>query len=358
MASDDERPIIVKRIKKVEGGAHGGAWKVAYADFVTAMMAFFLLLWLLSSASESQLEGIADYFTPTVGIRDEMGIGFEGGESAVKDGTKRSKLMPAGIVFGAPPTGEIVKTPDQIKKEYEEETQEFEKLEQALKDKIEDDPDLGEFQDNLLIEQTPEGLRIQLIDQDDRSMFKPGSARLQEYAKAILSKLTPILDSLPNRMSIAGHTDAVKFGINRAYTNWELSADRANSTRRYFRDHTDLSQGKVVVVHGKAYMEPLVPQDRTDPRNRRISMVLLRKSIYPYDVPITDELNKPPTPEDAANPKLDLGNGFKPFLTNEEAEHTPEVIPGKSPLAPEPAAAPDAHGGDDGHGDAPEAGGH
>ena len=292
---DDERPIIIKKIKKGGHGHHGGAWKVAYADFVTAMMAFFLLLWLIASTSEETKEGIADYFTPTIGLKDEIGIGFEGGVKPESDGTEKDDTTPVGIVFGAPPTGEIVKSPDQLSDDYKVETQVFEKVENQVEKLFEEE--LGAFKKNLLIDQTPEGLRIQVVDQDKLSMFKPGSAELQPFAKMILRKLAPIIQSLPNRMSVSGHTDSVGYGANAKYSNWELSADRANATRRYLVQ-SEVDQKKFAVVQGKADRDPLLPHDPTAERNRRISLVLLRKHLYPYEVPAPDDLLRQPKADD------------------------------------------------------------
>ncbi|MBI1275237.1 flagellar motor protein MotB [bacterium] len=292
MADDAERPIIIKKIKKGGHGHHGGAWKVAYADFVTAMMAFFLLLWLLSATTEEQKKGIADYFTPTIGVAGEKGIGIEGGKTPTEDGTSKSDMTPPGVVFGAPPTGPIVKDPEEVKKDYEAESEAMKELETQLKNAISKDPGLGKFQDNLLIEQTPEGLRIQLVDQDKKPMFEAGSYILTSDAKEILKVLSPVLQQMPNRVSISGHTDSSNYGVNKAYTNWELSADRANATRRFLMN-LNMPTNKIVVVSGKADMEPLLPNDRANPRNRRISLVLLHKNIYPYDVPATEELLDP-----------------------------------------------------------------
>ncbi len=295
MAEDSEKPIIIKRINVAGHGHHGGAWKVAYADFVTAMMAFFLLLWLLSTTSEGQKDAIADYFTPTVGVKDSEGIGFKGGEIPVDEGIRKSDLMPIGIIQGAPPVGELAKDPVQVEREYQEDTEELEKTKAELEKMLQNQ--LGEFEQNLLIDMTPEGLRIQLIDQDKRPMFQPGSANLADYAKKILSLLKPILVQIPNKMSVTGHTDSSKYGIAKTYGNWELSSDRALTTRRYLREN-GLPEDKIVVVLGKADTEHLIPQDPANPMNRRISMVLLRKSIYPYEVPVTEDLMKAPKATD------------------------------------------------------------
>lgn len=279
--ADDKNNIVIKKIKKISGGAHGGAWKVAYADFVTAMMAFFLLLWLLSSTSEAQKEGIADYFTPTVGLRDSKGIGFEGGQSINEDGTRKSELSPIGIVAGAVPPGHI---PNEKQKKTEvEENQEAQLLEQAreqVKKAFEDDPALRDFKDNIIVEQTPEGLKITIVDSDKFPMFLSGSAELSEFGKTIMGKLAPIIERMPNFISVTGHTDADPLSLRGgAYTNWELSADRANSARRYLtaKGMDGKRVGKVV---GLADMELLLPEEPKSPRNRRISIVLLRGAYF------------------------------------------------------------------------------
>lgn len=291
MADKDERPIIIKKIKKGGHGHHGGAWKVAYADFVTAMMAFFLLLWLLNATTEEQRSGIADFFTPTVGIAGAMGIGVDGGISPTEDGSKKSDKTPPGIIFGAPPSGEKIKDPEQEKRE-EEEKSKMEKVEAEIKKEIEADKELGQFKENLLIERTPEGLKIQLIDQDDFSMFERGSSQLSEKAKILLEKLSAIIQKMPNRISITGHTDAARFGTSTSYGNWELSAERANSTRRFLMV-TNMDPKKVAAVTGKAEMDPLNPREPLSPVNRRISIILLYRHLYPYETPAPAEMLKP-----------------------------------------------------------------
>ncbi len=303
--SGSEQNIIIKKVKKGGHGHHGGAWKVAYADFVTAMMAFFLLLWLLSSTSESQKEGIAEYFAPTVGVRDEMGIGFKGGESSDTEGIKKSDLTPPGIVFGAPPSGMISK--DKVTKaeaEDGEESQAYEKTASEIKEAFEKDAGLAEFKEHIIIDYTPEGLRIQIIDQNNRSMFKRGSAELEDHAKLILDKITGIIKEKPNNLSVTGHTDSTPYGNNAVYTNWELSADRANSTRRYM-EFRQMPDKRFARIQGKADREPLDEKDTKADRNRRIEIILLKKAISKYDVPAPDALLKPPSPDDA-KPDLNL----------------------------------------------------
>lgn len=300
----NEGNIIIKKIKKGGHGHHGGAWKVAYADFVTAMMAFFLLLWLLSSTSESQKEGIAEYFTPTTGIRGEMGIGVDGGISASPDGKSKEELAPPGIIFGAPPTGEIPKDPTDSKKtdrgEEAQEQKNLDKIEKDLKEAFEKDPKMKELKEHVIIEQTPEGLRIQIVDQDKKPMFLSGSSVLQDKARIILTKVAEVIKQAPNKISVTGHTDSVPYKRADGYGNWELSSDRANSSRRFLID-VNVPEERYAKVEGKADKELLIKDNPQAPQNRRISITLLKKSISPYDMPAPDELLNAPRPDDREN---------------------------------------------------------
>ena len=274
MAANDKAPIIIKKVKKGGHGHHGGAWKVAYADFVTAMMAFFLLLWLLSSTSEDQKKGIADYFTPTVGLKDAMGIGVEGGQSPMEDGIAKSDLMPPGVVVGQVPQGPIADVPKESMIDGEKDAKLFEKAEEAMKQAIEADPTLREFKDNIIMEQTPEGLKLELRDDDLHPMFLPGSVELSTFGQKILRAMTPFIRKMPNLLAIIGHTDATPLGRN-GYTNWELSADRSNSARRFLVNN-GLNEKRIGKITGRADQELLLPDAPASARNRRIELILLR----------------------------------------------------------------------------------
>ncbi len=274
--ADAKAPIIVKKIKKGGHGHHGGAWKVAYADFVTAMMAFFLLLWLLSSTSEGQKDGIAEYFTPTVGLKDSMGIGFEGGEKPSKEGKSKSDLMPPGIVMGAVPPGEAPDAPEQSLVDGTTDANLFTKAEEEIKQAIESDPNLREFSENIIVEQTPEGLKLELRDDDKHPMYLPGSKDLSDFGKKILTALVPFIKRMPNMLSIIGHTDATPLG-KAGYSNWELSADRANSARLYLQAQ-NLTEKRIGKIVGRADRELLLPEEPASPRNRRIEIILLKGS--------------------------------------------------------------------------------
>jgi len=272
---DDKRPIIIKKIKKGGHGHHGGAWKVAYADFVTAMMAFFLLLWLLSSSSKATLEGIAEYFTPTIGVKDKEGIGFTGGTTISEDGIRKNDSAPVAIMPGATPQGVVADVPEQSMTEAAEEAALFEKAQAAVKATMADNAQLAE---NIYIEQTPEGLKIDIVDSEKHPMFVPGRGELTPEGQAVLSRMLPIIKKMPNYMSISGHTDASPIdNKNPSYTNWELSADRANAARRYMIEQGMESERPKKVV-GMADREPLDEEDPRNPKNRRISIVMLKGS--------------------------------------------------------------------------------
>ncbi len=323
-----EQPIIIKKVFKLDGGHHGGAWKVAYADFVTAMMAFFLLLWLLSSASESQLEGIAEYFTPTVGLKDQAGIGFQGGEAPTDIGTKKDDKTPPGIVIGMQPQGPIPKDPEkEALIESTEDANLFEKAQEAIKQAFEENPNLQEFKDNIIVEQTPEGLKIELLDSDKESMFQPGSAELSKFGMEILKRMLPVIEAMPNHISITGHTDATPFPAGSRLSNWDLSSGRANSARRHLVELGMDGQRPAKIV-GRADRELLFPQEPKSPRNRRITIILLRGSHL--NIPLTHM----PAPRDLFSAPKALEH-----ISDELEEEGQELTPEKTLPKAEPAGA-------------------
>ena len=306
---ENHAPIIIKKVKKGGGhGHHGGAWKVAYADFVTAMMAFFLLLWLLASTSEEQREGIADYFTPSV-VTDSNASGaggILGGQTVTTDGVARDTRAPMGFVSGTaeeesdrddgdtPPSPSEMSddsdfddtfdgmTPDQVaaaEAKAEEEREEFDKIAAQLRNTLASVPELSDLSENLLIDQTPEGLRIQIVDRQNRSMFASGSALPLAHTRTLLNLVADAVKSLPNEVAIKGHTDAAPFrSSDGGYSNWELSSDRAHASRRALLA-SGLPTQRVAYVVGKADREPLNSEDPFDAANRRISIVLLRDGL-------------------------------------------------------------------------------
>src|SRR3954471_1906214 len=243
------RPIYVKRVKKVAAGHHGGAWKVAYADFVTAMMAFFLVMWLVTAVSKEQRAAIFDYFKnpsmePGKSVRPAPGqmgpggastspINLGGGLAAPKSSLQKSDRIGAtGMTTPAPPIelkSEAQKAAEEEAQRLAQEQRQLDALMQDLKEAISKSQALQPFKDQLLLDITPEGLRIQIVDAQNRPMFDLGSSRLKPYTVAILKEVTQYLKTVPKRVSITGHTDTTPYGGVGGYTNWDLSTDRANA---------------------------------------------------------------------------------------------------------------------------------
>jgi chemotaxis protein MotB len=331
MAKPGKDSIIIKKIKKGDhGGHHGGAWKVAYADFVTAMMAFFLLLWLLNVTTDVQKRGIADYFEPTISLKqaasgadgilggrvignpgamtisgaapslalpmpalrqpDEGDEGNENGAPGKSDKEKDPKadklddLAKLGQALeGKLKPGESedlkekLKDPKFQKQLAELEERSFAAAEFALRQAIQDVPDLKNLSENLMVDRTPEGLRIQLVDQEKSSMFPLGSTEMHGPAKKLMAQVATIVHKLPNKISVTGHTDATPYSRQGNYGNWELSTDRANASRRELLAN-GLALDRIAKVVGMADRDPLFANEPTSPRNRRISIVLLREA--------------------------------------------------------------------------------
>ena len=281
--------IIIKKVKKSHAGHHGGSWKVAYADFVTAMMAFFLLLWLLNSVTEEQMTGIADYFSPTAASRSQSGAGgILGGQSMLSPGAMKSPRSAAGVTVslmpldnaeepdreGVPSDAKIANA-ETVRKALEQ--QDFKKAQKALRTAIEGSPELRKFSKNLIVDMTPQGMRIQIADADKRSMFPTGSSEMYSYTHLLLQKIVQVIKPMPNDIAVIGHTDATPYRATSGYSNWELSSDRANASRRALIAE-GLPAERIVRVVGKADQDPLVKTDPFSAQNRRISILLLRRA--------------------------------------------------------------------------------
>jgi len=303
----DNSPIIIRKVVEEGGhGHHGGAWKVAYADFVTAMMAFFLMLWLLATADQQQLKGLAEYFSEAT-----ANSGKPGGAGGMLDGITIAtdemsvRLPTSPFAPAVPPLTASPREPDpdaftldlaaeysraegvqvELQGELADETFEaerqrreqaaFDAAKEAILNALSRTPELARFNDSLLIDDTPEGLRIQLVDGDQTAMFPTASAELYPTARQLIELVARSIESLSNRLSIRGHTDARPFAPGATYDNWRLSSDRANATREALVA-TGVSPRRIAEVIGKADSEPLVPEDPSDARNRRISLVMLR----------------------------------------------------------------------------------
>ncbi|MEJ0062162.1 MAG: flagellar motor protein MotB [Alphaproteobacteria bacterium] len=333
-----DAPIIIIRRKKKGGEAahHGGAWKVAYADFVTAMMAFFLLLWLLNVTTDEQRHGIADYFTPASIARSESGAGgMMGGQTITAPGAMISQNTPptfdertipsvgqgeqgdedtvGGSDHGGGKDDKIgggagkKKTPgaEEAARAKQEaiDNARFQEAEQELKSAIKGNALLSEFADQIMIDHTPEGLRIQIVDKDNYSMFPSGSTILYEKSRQLLGLIGRVLARLPNEVSIAGHTDGTPFPTGSRRDNWTLSAERANVSRQELMD-AGVAGSRIARVIGMADRDAMDKSDPKSPKNRRISITLLRKNLSadaappmlaPSAAPPSPSLGAPPT---------------------------------------------------------------
>ena len=309
--AEQQPAILVKKVIEEGGhGHHGGAWKVAYADFVTAMMAFFLMLWLLSTSDEQTLQGLANYFSeaaPSDATPGGLGGILEGVSALSDEIVIPSTTSPFSMEARIPLAEAREEEPDpfeldlalQVGSEGEEvdgqiadetfaeekqrrEEEQFEEAKTALLDAMNSSPELAEFAENIIIDQTPEGLRIQIVDRAQQAMFPSGNAVMYEHTKKLLATVINATKALDQKVSIRGHTDAVPYAAGADYDNWRLSSDRANATRMALIDG-GFDPLRIADVIGKAASDPLYLADPKDPRNRRISLVLLREQ------PIDDE---------------------------------------------------------------------
>ena len=315
-------PVIVKRVTRIEIVGRSAQWKVAYADMVTAMMAFFLLLWLLSAATPDQKDGIADYFKPSMGLGGSTGVGQGGGKSAGEEGQENNTLMPVGMVSGqvrkgSAPENWVSETGEDIvgaefaanikrPKDFVDPTGEFRSITEGINQAISIDPTLKNHKQEIFLQDTPEGLKIELIDSRKHPLFKTETAELTEQGRDTLEKIARIVAVSTNAIGIEGHVESsTRMALSDQYTDWELSVDRANTVRRALvAGHIDA--GRIQKVVGMADMDPLVPQKPSSTRNRRVTIVLtpdygslpLRQEAKPRQaapaaVPILNETRKP-----------------------------------------------------------------
>ena len=305
MAGKDEKPtIFVRRVKKIQGGGHhGGSWKVAYADFVTAMMAFFMVMWLVGALTTKQREAVSDYFknpSPIAGNSPAPSPGMNGPGGASNSMIKLGGTMelPKG------PGAEFTRDPADQKSEADKKRQERERLEQLmqdLKEAIAKSQALEPFKDQLLLDITPEGLRIQIVDKQNRPMFDLGSAKLMPYTSEILHEIAVFVNRVPNRVSIAGHTDTASYASRIGYSNWELSADRANAARRALLEG-GMEQAKIARVVGFGAAVLFDKQNPLNPINRRISIVVMTKAAEEAALGQNDSKPMPPAGVAATTP--------------------------------------------------------
>lgn len=267
----EPRPIIVKKVVvEAHGGHHGGQWKVAYADFVTAMMAFFLLLWLLNTTDAQKKKGLAEYFTPTLMElkRDSAGSdGVFGGDSPMvreRHPSTQAANGQAAIAKLSPAEAEALRRHDRAR---------FEKLRKELIEKMDRTPALRRLKTHVRFSESPEGLRIDLVDEADFSMFRIGTDRLLPPALSLVREVATVIATVPNEVIVRGHTDALPYAAGQTMNNWMLSTARAEATRSALHG-SGIAAERFARIEGVADREPYAPEDLYDPRNRRMSITL------------------------------------------------------------------------------------
>lgn len=278
MSDDSQQPIVVKKIKKGGAGGHGGAWKIAYADFVTAMMAFFLLMWLLGSTTQGDLKGIADHFQTPLMVAMFGGSGSGDSSSVIKGGGEDLTRTHGQVKRGAIEADKKAINLQALKADFERmEKMKLEGLKAEIEQLIESNQTLKQFRNQLLLDITSEGLRIQIVDEQNRPMFDLASSELKPYTKLILREIGPVLNRVENKVSLSGHTDATPYaGGDKGFGNWELSTNRANASRREMIIG-GLEERKVMRVVGFASTVLFNKEQPTHAINRRISIVVMNK---------------------------------------------------------------------------------
>jgi chemotaxis protein MotB len=281
MAGADKKiqPIIIKKIRKASHGHHGGAWKIAYADFVTAMMAFFLLMWLLGSTTQGDLKGIADHFSTPLQVAMFGGSGSGDSSSVIKGGgedlTRTVGQVKRGDVEQPRAKINLQALPEETQQMSEAQAK---KVRALVEEAIERNPRLSELRSQVRMDVTPDGLRIQIVDEQNRPMFDSGSAAVKPYMRELLGEIARALNEVDAKVTLAGHTDSAPFsGGERGYSNWELSADRANASRRELLA-AGMDERKVLRVVGLAAVVPFDAGDPAAPTNRRISIVVMNRA--------------------------------------------------------------------------------
>jgi chemotaxis protein MotB len=284
-------PLVIRRVKKVRGGGHhGGSWKIAYADFVTAMMAFFLLMWLIGSTTKGDLEGIAEFFRTPLKVALAGGSGSGDSSSVIQGGgTDLSRSVGQVQKAETPAARQSINLQAAREELARRELEKLQGLKRRFEQAIESDPKLQQFKNQIKLEITPEGLQISVVDEQNRAMFDTGRAALKDYTRDLMHAIGGLLNGVDNAISLAGHTDAAQYALGeRGYSNWELSADRANASRRELVAG-GMNESKVLRVVGLASSLPLDPADPLNPMNRRISLVVLNEKTERQILGLPDE---------------------------------------------------------------------
>jgi chemotaxis protein MotB len=280
MAGDAKKlqPIIVKKIKKGGHGAHGGAWKIAYADFVTAMMAFFLLMWLLGSTTEGDKKGLQDYFQSPLKVALGGGSGSGDSSSVIKGGGEDITRTAGQVKHGAVEAPRRTFNLQALKAEQvRAEAQRLEELKNTIEDQMRGSEKFKALSSQVRLDMTRDGLRIQIVDDQSRPMFDSGSAVVKPYMRELLRAIGELLGEVPNLLTLEGHTDAQPFSAGeRGYSNWELSADRANASRRELIAG-GLEDRRVLRVQGLASSQLFDKDNPGAPTNRRISIIVMNR---------------------------------------------------------------------------------
>ncbi len=336
MAGDAKKlqPIIVKKIKKGGHAAHGGAWKIAYADFVTAMMAFFLLMWLLGSTTEGDKKGIADYFQSPLKVSMFGGSGSGDAAHVVKGGgqdlTRSTGQVKRGDVEAKRDTINLHKLKAE---QMRAEVSRLENIKAQIEAKISANPQLSALKSQIRLDMTRDGLRIQIVDGENRPMFSSGSAVVQPYMRDLLREIGAVLQEVPNHLTLEGHTDSLPFASGSAtYGNWELSADRANASRRELMAG-GMAEDRILRIHGLAASLPLDPKDPAAPQNRRISIIVMNREAENRVFHTLPE--EPPAEENSLAAALPV-----PSKAGEVLSRSPLMSAEK----PEPISSGPAHG--------------
>jgi len=337
---DQNPPLVIKRVKKVKGGGHhGGSWKIAYADFVTAMMAFFLLMWLIGSTTKGDLQGIAEYFQTPLKVALAGGSG-SGDSSSVIQGGGQDLSRSAGQVRKAdtPAKRQTINLQAAKAELARRELEKLEGLKKRFEQAIQSDAKLTQFKNQIRLEITPEGLQITVVDEQNRAMFDTGQALVKDYTRDIMRAIGGLLNGVDNAISLAGHTDSKQYaGGERGYSNWELSADRANASRRELVAG-GMNESKILRVVGLGSSLPLDSEDPLNPMNRRISLVVLNEKTERQIRGLPDEsMTEIENEAEAADA---LGVGIEQPAGEQVAPPdgaAPEAIPAPNGAPPPPA---------------------